>query len=225
MPGTTRTRVATAATPTSAGCGREAHEMRSARASSAPTIATAARPAARLSANCGLSLTSSPSTKPMPLVLASTHPTSAPPLMATPARLMRRPDRPRASAPHAIWSAAVTEKATTAERGSLCAPAAAAWMAPAPSEAMAAAFSAPGTTALAGAADGAAGCGSDCRGSDSAGSAGPGSVDSVVTVALPHIGPRSRKTYSRKLRRRTPRHRLLGESSAAARYSSRRRRL
>ncbi len=107
-------------------------------------MATPASTAARVSANCGLSATSRPSTNPMPLVLARIQPPSAAPFTATPDRLTGTPERTSASAPQPICSAAVTAKATTTPRCSLWAPAAVAWMAPAARDASAAKRSVPG---------------------------------------------------------------------------------
>ncbi len=140
MPGTVSAIAATADTPTSAGRRplTRADSRGNGGSNSAPITATTANAAASVSANWGSSWTSSPVTKPMPLVLASTQPPTAAALPATPSSATAREGRTSTSAPQPIWNAAVSANATTAARCSLCAPAAVAWIAPAPIDARAA---------------------------------------------------------------------------------------
>ena len=104
---------------------------------SATRTATAASAAASPSANWMLSDSSSPSTNEIPEVFAISQPTTAAPLMTMPASASMRPLRTSAIAPHPSWSSASTANAITAWRCSLWTPMAAAWMAPAPSDAAA----------------------------------------------------------------------------------------
>ena len=74
----------------------------------------------------------------MPLALAMIQPTTAAPLIAAPASAMTRPQRCSANTPQPSCRIARIVNVITAWRCSLCTPMAAAWMAPAPIEAIAA---------------------------------------------------------------------------------------
>ena len=74
----------------------------------------------------------------MPLVLAITQPTTAARLIAAPASMISRPARWSANTPHPSCAMARIVKVITAWRCSLCTPIAAAWIAPAPIDAIAA---------------------------------------------------------------------------------------
>ena len=134
--------------PTTNAFGLRAHDSRGASDSRAPTTAAIARPAAMVSAVPGLSVSSRPLMNEMPEVLAMTQPMAAPPLISTPARMTRRCGFSRAATPQPICSTAMITKVTDAALASLCAPAAVAWMAPAPREANAAAASTAGRAAF-----------------------------------------------------------------------------
>ena len=73
--------------------------------------------------------------KEMPLVLASTQPPKKTAFATAPSATTMRPGRASTRAPQPSWIAATIVKVITAWRCSLCTPMAAAWMAPAPSDA------------------------------------------------------------------------------------------
>ena len=107
-------------------------------AARAPATATPPSSAASVSGRPGPSAASSPSTNPMPVVLVSSHPATAAPLPATPARYSHRPGRANTSAPQPTWNTASSAKASAACPCSPCTPTALAWITPAPIDAIAA---------------------------------------------------------------------------------------
>lgn len=106
--------------------------------------ATSARAAAMASGPWMSSTVPSPPMKLMPVVFAMTQPPRAAPEITTPRTAPARTRvATRAYAPHASWARASTANARAACSSSAWMPIAAAWMAPAPSEAKPARASGP----------------------------------------------------------------------------------